>query len=77
MQKVSACPTTDAIEGGAASDTNLVANAVMKPDWPYLNGAISKRMFGNTGTRMKREIEITVGDLSGPLDRFERHGSRA
>ncbi len=39
-------------------------------------GAISKRIFGNTEATMKRKIEVTVGDLSGALDRFEQAWQR-
>ncbi len=33
---------------------------------------ISKRMYGSMEAKMKRKIEVTVGGLSGALDRFER-----
>src|SRR5947208_7571679 len=39
-------------------------------------GAISKRIFGNTEATMKRKIEVTIGNLSGALDRFEQAWQR-
>ncbi|HEX7329755.1 MAG TPA: MarR family transcriptional regulator [Casimicrobiaceae bacterium] len=35
-------------------------------------GTISKQTFSGTEAKMKRKIEVTVGDLSGALDRFEQ-----
>lgn len=60
---------------GDQQHTEDVKSRIDSPRWRSC-GAISKRTLRSSEASMKRKIEVTVGNVSGALDRFERAWQR-